>query len=244
MANITVNEATLARQVNGEIEYVYPKTRANLVEYDSTQNIKEKIDNKLDLPVNEDGNSSNGTNGQVLVTNGDGSTSWETFTRVYVGSGDMPDGYDVQIDPNAEAADIDSTLSIEGAVADAKATGDAIDELRKEIGGSSIRNEIAIRDQVTGEIYILRMENGELIYVSKCSSISITKMPNKTTYTAGQTFDPTGMIITAECENGNTREINNYTYNKEPITSGLTEMEISYTELGETYTVIVPITVN
>jgi hypothetical protein len=49
---ITVNRATLARQVNGEIEYIYPKTDSSLVAYDDTQNIKQKIDSIIsDIPI-------------------------------------------------------------------------------------------------------------------------------------------------------------------------------------------------
>ena len=36
--------ATLAHEIDGKIEYVYPKTVAELVEYDETCNVKEKID--------------------------------------------------------------------------------------------------------------------------------------------------------------------------------------------------------
>ena len=141
---ITINRATLARQVNNEIEYIYPKTDAELVKYDATQSIKEKIDSiisgtvddlttKLDKPVNEDGSANNGTSGQVLETNGDGTTSWVSRPRIYVGSGDMPAGYDAQIDPNAKCVEIDKTLSIEGHVADAKSTGDAINKVSEDL---------------------------------------------------------------------------------------------------------------
>ena len=148
---ITVNHATLARQVNGEIEYIYPKTTSELVEYDSTQNIKEKIDSigidfeekinaKVNKPLDEDGIINNGIDGQVLETNGDGTTSWVTRARIYIGSGDMPEGYDIKLDPDKVNTDIDKTLTIEGAAADAKATGDAIASINDDI--TDINNNI------------------------------------------------------------------------------------------------------
>lgn len=55
---------------------------------------------------------------------------------VYVGSGDMPDGYNVQIDPDGTPSGIiptiDETLTERGKAADAKATGDAISALTEE----------------------------------------------------------------------------------------------------------------
>lgn len=55
---------------------------------------------------------------------------------VYVGSGEMPEGYNVQIDPTgspSESLAIDTTLTKSGQAADAKATGDAISSLSEEI---------------------------------------------------------------------------------------------------------------
>jgi hypothetical protein len=60
---------------------------------------------------------------------------------VYVGSGDMPEGYNVQIDPSGEAfapedfisVEVDTTLTEEGKAADAKAVGDKFAEQSKAI---------------------------------------------------------------------------------------------------------------
>lgn len=152
---ITVNRATLARQVNGEIEYIYPKTHAELVEYDSTQNIKEKIDsivvgaekdleNKVDKPLDEDGNVYNGSKGQVLETNGDGSTSWATYAKIYVGSDEMPEGYDIKLDPEKINIYIDPSLTVEGAAADAKAVGDAIDNINNHLTDTNAHTDIRL----------------------------------------------------------------------------------------------------
>lgn len=55
---------------------------------------------------------------------------------VYVGSGEMPEGYNVQIDPNGSPSEIlaiDTTLTQSGQAADAAAVGDAIRSLSEEI---------------------------------------------------------------------------------------------------------------
>lgn len=40
---MVINKCTLAKEVDGKVEYVYPKTTADLVEYDSDQSVEQKI---------------------------------------------------------------------------------------------------------------------------------------------------------------------------------------------------------
>lgn len=345
---ITVNRATLARQVNGEIQYIYPKTYADMVEYDenSKENIKDIIDNinsnsdkkvnspidnngnvdngtsgqilstnadgttswvdlkeinpdllikvdptlkeegkaadakavgdaisnleesieslddasKVNKPIGEDGNAYDGEAGQILETNGDGSTSWVKYARVYVGSGDMPEGYDVQIDPNATTIEIDRTLTIDGAIAESSSVGNAIKNLDDKINEleanteenttsitniteliNGVRDYILFKDVINNYIYIVRVENGVLVCISKCVSISVTTMPNKTEYDVGEVFDPTGMVVTATCEDGSTRPVR-YTYDTSIIKENTESIQITYIENGVTFNTSVPIT--
>lgn len=64
----------------------------------------------------------------------------------------------------------------------------------------------------------------------KITAIEIAAPPTKTTYKEGETFNPSGMIVTAVYENGAKKEITEYSYspNREFETSD-TEMTISYT---------------
>ena len=269
---ITVNRATLARRVNDEIEYIYPKTYSDLVEYDSTQNVKEKIDsidinteNKVNKPVDENGNIIDGEPGQVLETNGDGTTKWVKYVKIYIGSGDMPEGYDIQIDPDSTNIEIDKTLSIEGAVAESSAVGAAIGLIKEKISSdieihnvnttahidirmmmTDVKDYILLRDSKTGEIHKLVMENGHLIIDSaiiKCTGINITTAPIKTSYNVGDLFDPSGMVVSASYDDGTTKEVNNYIYSTASLVTGDTSITIIYIEDGSLFTNNVPITV-
>ena len=81
--------------------------------------------------------------------------------------------------------------------------------------------------------------------VNPLTGISVPTPPTKTNYFTGETFDDTGMIVTAEYADGSTKPVCNYT-----ITGGnelaleSTFITVSYTEDGVTKTVSVPIRVD
>ena len=65
------------------------------------------------------------------------------------------------------------------------------------------------------------------------TGISILTPPSKTTYTAGETFDPAGMVVQATYSNGATLQATGYTYSPSTaLTDGTTEVTIVYTEGG------------
>lgn len=76
------------------------------------------------------------------------------------------------------------------------------------------------------------------------SSIEITTPPTKTTYTDGETFDPTGMVVTATYSDGSTSAVNNYDYSSTTMTGGQTTIQISITVNGITKTVDQSVTVS
>lgn len=52
----TINKGILSKYINEKIEYIYPKTCADLVEYDVNQNVKDKIDSivtNTDATIND-----------------------------------------------------------------------------------------------------------------------------------------------------------------------------------------------
>ena len=80
--------------------------------------------------------------------------------------------------------------------------------------------------------------------VKMLSSIAVTTAPAKTAYSAGESFDPAGMVVTATYNDKSTAEVNMYTY--QPIgalKASDTEITISYTEGSITKTTSQPITV-
>jgi len=77
------------------------------------------------------------------------------------------------------------------------------------------------------------------------SSIAVTTAPTKTTYTAGENFDPAGMVVTATYSDGSTAAVTSYTVTDgNSLTAGKTSVTISYTEGSVTKTCTQTITVN
>lgn len=76
------------------------------------------------------------------------------------------------------------------------------------------------------------------------ASISITTPPTKTTYLAGETFDPAGMVVKATYSNGATLTATGYFYDpSNALVDGTTSVTILYTEGGVTVTASQAITV-
>ena len=77
----------------------------------------------------------------------------------------------------------------------------------------------------------------------KLETLTITKQPNKTIYKSGESFDPTGMVVTAGYGYGLTSDVTGYTISPQVLTDGVTEVTITYTEGRITKTASVPVTV-
>ncbi len=75
-------------------------------------------------------------------------------------------------------------------------------------------------------------------------SVYITTPPNKISYSPGDMFDPSGMVIIARYNGGFFKQITEYTVTPDgPLTIGTDTITISYTENGITATVDQPIRV-
>ena len=77
------------------------------------------------------------------------------------------------------------------------------------------------------------------------SGISVKTAPDKVTYTEGELFDATGMVIEATYSDSSKKDVTSYTYAPTAaLTTSDTEVTISYTEGGVTKTCTQAITVN
>lgn len=112
--------------------------------------------------------------------------------------------------------------------------------------------ELKISTMASGEDDTVTIGNKEIgINISDkqeeklLTSIEITNLPTKTTYTEGEKFNTAGMKVTAKYSDGTSKEITNYTFSPN-ATLKTTDKEIiiSYTEGEVTKTVSQSITVS
>ena len=134
-----------------------------------------------------------------------------------------------------EAPVIDTTLTVEGAAADAKAVGDVVTQL------NTPKDYIILIDQINGYHYIACMRNGNFVTYCATKSIEVTAMPTKTEYTTGEYFDPAGMTVVATAYDGTTKEITDFICPSSYILDNDTFIEI---KAGITHIATVPITIN
>lgn len=77
--------------------------------------------------------------------------------------------------------------------------------------------------------------------------IEVTTKPNKTSYLAGDSFNSTGMVVTASYGTGQavlaTAEVSGYSVSPSVLTDGTTSVTITYSEGGETCTTTLAVTV-
>lgn len=80
-----------------------------------------------------------------------------------------------------------------------------------------------------GTVYFKNDSAHLMAYGSTIEKLEVTKLPDKTTYRVGDTFDPTGMVVTATYANGKTRDVTKYvTFQTEGLTEADGAFAISY----------------
>jgi len=90
----------------------------------------------------------------------------------------------------------------------------------------------------------LPAEVAEIITGKTVSSITITTEPTKTSYTEGETFDSTGMVVTATYADTTSAAVTNYTVTPSgALATTDTAVTVSYTSGGATKTATQAITV-
>ena len=80
-----------------------------------------------------------------------------------------------------------------------------------------------------GTIYFKNDSAHLMAFGSAIQKIEVTTAPDKTSYVAGEKFDPAGMVVTAIYANGKTRDITRYvSWNEDPLTTEDTACTISF----------------
>lgn len=74
-------------------------------------------------------------------------------------------------------------------------------------------------------------------------SIAVTVQPTKTEYVAGETFDPTGMVVTATYASGATKDVTDHVTYELRLTAGQDSVELTYGEGGTSVTCTVSVNV-
>lgn len=76
------------------------------------------------------------------------------------------------------------------------------------------------------------------------SSVAVTHAPTKTAYNVGETFDPTGLVVTATYADGTTEDVTDgCTFSPTVMAANTTAVTVSYSEGGVTKTTTTPVTV-
>ena len=80
-----------------------------------------------------------------------------------------------------------------------------------------------------GTVYFKNDSAHLLAFGNTVAELVVTAMPTKTAYLAGESFDPSGMQITAVYANGKTRDVTDYvTFSTEPLTVDHQKITLSY----------------
>lgn len=95
-------------------------------------------------------------------------------------------------------------------ISQASVSGDMVDALQKDPSATKTLTFNMYAPLPGEEPYTLKMKN--ISTGKQLVSIAVTTAPTKTSYTAGETFAPAGMVVTATYSNGTTGTISGYSY--------------------------------
>ncbi len=82
--------------------------------------------------------------------------------------------------------------------------------------------------------YAAVVSQGNTVAAKKeLKSVTISQAPAKTAYTAGEVFEPAGMVVTADYSDGSSEDVTaSITYSQEPLTAGTGSITVTYTYEG------------
>ena len=158
------------------------------------------------------------------------------------------EGIEVTTNPNKMEYEVGETFDKTGMVVTAiysDASQETITEYTYSPTGSLTVNDNKIVITYQGKTATVNITVQEVKQEErKLERIEITSQPNKTTYTEGEKFDSTGMIITAIYSDGTREIITNYScFPVTELKQNNNEITVSYTYNGKTVTAKYPIEV-
>lgn len=95
-------------------------------------------------------------------------------------------------------------------ISQASVSGDMVDALQKDPSATKTLTFNMYAPLPGEEPYTMKFKNTSTS--KQLVSIAVTTAPTKTSYTAGETFVPTGMVVTATYSDGTTRAVSGYSY--------------------------------
>lgn len=107
-----------------------------------------------------------------------------------------------------------------------------------------ITTTLILQDVENGYEYSISMKNGNLVSSMCLECIEVTSMPEEMSFMNGSKFDPTGVVISAINQAGESKQVTeNVTYIPEYVSGDSPVITVRYTENGIDYYTDIPITV-
>lgn len=100
----------------------------------------------------------------------------------------------------------------------------------------SAKDYILLKDTNGGYEYIIQIQNGNLVSICKAVGIRLVTVPNKIDYADGEVFDPTGMVVVVDRQDGSNTVLDNSLF-ANVVVGQNGAIELSYTEAGSTYVI-------
>ena|GEM_PF-457449 len=105
------------------------------------------------------------------------------------------------------------------------------DGTAREVTGYTVDKDILSTDDEEVTVTYGNFSAKVNITVHGPSSLKIATPPTKTTYIAGDEFDPTGMVVKVVYSDGTEREVTGYTVDKTTLSAGDSEVTVTYGNL-------------
>ena len=162
-----------------------------------------------------------------------------TYERIKIGDGvtnvnSLPFSTDAVVESmNAQISGLQTSISnVSALVGDTSVSEQINSALSSKISDNSIK----IQDRLNGYNYVVEMHGGKIASSCCAVSIAITTLPSNTNCVVGALPDITGMVVTATCEDGNTKIIECYTIAGDTSAIGQSTITVEYEECGAVYT--------